>query len=570
MPALRTYGEAVLSEDGKHWILRVEPHVAVRVRRVFGKIEQRARRRELVLTASEENTRDLEWLLQRYPLEVHGEACSDAEARAALEGRARAFDRRREEALEILSGKRALPPVAMELPPREYQRQAAALARTMGGLLVADELGLGKTVTAITLLADREALPALVVVPAHLPRQWKAEIERFLPFYYVHIVKRGTPYPVDERGRDPDVLITTYHKLDGWAHHLAGNVRTVVFDECQDLRSGFGKTRPKKYVAAEMVAYDADFRLGLSGTPIYNYGEEWYSVFNILSPGTLGSHWEFLREWCTDAPGGNHQVADPRSFGSYLREQGIFLRRTREDVRRELPEVQRVLHEVDSDEEKLAEVEDAATELARTILSQTGGWEKLRASEELSNTLRQATGIAKAPYVAEFVKLLLTDGQPTVLLGYHRTVYEIWARHFAAYKPAWYTGRESSAKKGAEVDRFIRGETPLLVLSLRSGSGLDGLQKVCSRVVFGELDWSPGVLEQCVGRVHRDGQSDSVLAYFLTAREGIDPVMADVLDLKRAQIAGVRSPEGDEVPMKQADPEHVKKLARDYLARRKG
>src|SRR5690606_41175610 len=66
------------------------------------------------------------------------------------------------------------------------------------------------------------------------------------------------------------VIISNYHKLAGWADVLAGKVRSVVFDEVQELRiPGTGK-----YYAARHIAGQADFRLGLSATPIYNYGGE--------------------------------------------------------------------------------------------------------------------------------------------------------------------------------------------------------------------------------------------------------------------------------------------------------
>lgn len=555
MPAVKTFGTAKL--DTGTWWIDCEPHVALRLKRVFGKVEQK--RGIIGLSATPENCRDLEWFAERYPLRF-----SDPEV---LAQRARAFDAQAERIVRIMDGSFQLPEVTMELPPRHYQHQAAAIVLTSGSLLLADELGLGKTVAAITVLAERKTLPALVVVPAHLPRQWKAEIERFLPFYYVHIAKKGTPYPVDHRGRNPDVLILTYHKLNGWVDHLAGEFPTVIFDEVQELRVGrgsLGKTS-LKYHAAEYVALRAQYRMGLSATPIYNYGDEFYSVLNVLKPGSLGTRSEFLREWCVQVSSDKARIENPKAFGTYLREAGFMLRRTRQQVARELPSLQRVVHELDTS----VQISDssAAAELAEIILSQQGkGFDKLQAAQEFDMRLRQATGIAKAPFVAEFVKILVEQGS-VVLFGWHRTVYEIWKEHFAKLEPAWYTGSESPAKKASEIERFVSGKTRLLIMSLRAGLGVDGLQKVCSRVVVGELDWSPGVLEQCVGRIHRDGQADPVLAYYLTARDGSDPVMTDVLGLKKAQLDGVKEPFGELVIPKEVDPNHVKKLAEDYLRR---
>ena len=421
------------------------------------------------------------------------------------------------------------------------------------------------TVAAITLFADPLLLPAIVIVPPHLQRQWKAEIERFLPFAYVHIVKRGTPYETAHRGRNPDVLLLTYHKLHGWADHAAGHFKTVVFDECQELRrrkdpKGF----TRRWAAAERLSATCRVRLGLSATPIYNYGDEFWNVCEILSPATLGTHEEFLREWCVALYGGKHPIRSPKVFGSYMKDSGLMLRRTRKDVGRELPALSRIVQEVESGSVALAA---DTTELAKLILGEGRGFDKMQASAEFDMRLRMATGVAKAPYVAAFVRMLLDQG-PVVLFGWHRLVYECWSKLLEDLNPAWYTGTESPSQKATEIERFTSGQTKLLIMSLRAGSGVDGLQKVASQVVVGELDWSPGVHEQCLGRLHRDGQGDPVMAYFLVSDQGADPVMVDVLDLKRSQLEGVTEPDGALSQAASVDPDHIKKLAKAYLGRR--
>ena len=105
-------------------------------------------------------------------------------------------------------------------------------------------------------------------------------------------------------------------------------------------------------------------------------------------------------------------------------------------------------------------------------------------------------------------------------------------------------------------------------MSLRAGAGVDGLQHHARTVVFGELDWSPGVHEQCIGRIHRDQQSDPVVAYFLIADSGSDPIVADVLGLKREQVERVRDPDGDLVEQLAVDPNHIKRLAEQFLERK--
>jgi hypothetical protein len=109
-------------------------------------------------------------------------------------------------------------------------------------------------------------------------------------------------------------------------------------------------------------------------------------------------------------------------------------------------------------------------------------------------------------------------------------------------------------------------------MSLRSGSGLDGLQDSgCHVGVFGELDWSPAVLEQGIGRYHRDGQEEPCLVYYLLSDSGSDPIMADVLGLKRVQLEGIRNPHGstDEV-LVDTGGAHVRRLAEELVKKKRG
>lgn len=565
--ALRNYGTVDYVTERRAWAIQCEPHVSLRIKRVFGKVDK-WRHGSFLISDTPENARDITWFLDRYPMEVRDRDRLEQQKRAHIEASLLVDD--------LLSRRITPREFRLAVPPREYQSIAANVALANRGLLLADDVGLGKTAAAICTFADTRTLPALVVTLTHLPLQWKAEIAKFAPDLRVHIVKRGQPYDLTAAGRRslqlrlpdqfPDVVILNYHKLNGWASTLAKLVRSVVYDECQELRH----CDSAKYAAAQHVSSSVDFRLGLSATPIYNYGGEIFNVINCISPGSLGDREEFLREWCSHLYGDKPRVTDPRAFGSYLRETGLMLRRTRIEVGRELPGLSKVPHHVDADTDALDKVHGSCAELARIILGQGESYkgQKMESSGRLDNLIRQATGIAKAPYVAEFVKLLIENGEAVVLYGWHREVYSIWLDRLKDLNPVLYTGSESPTQKEEAKQKFIAGESKVLIISLRAGAGLDGLQGKCRTVVFGELDWSPGVHEQCVGRVHRDGQKEPVVAYFLVSQSGADPIMAEVLGLKKAQIEGIRDDKQELVEKLQSDDgRHIRKLAEMYLAK---
>lgn len=559
---------------GKWWVVRCRPHIRIKLKRTLGKVD--VKQFDFVTVSdTPENCRDLYWFAQRYPMEL------STDDHAYLEARAKEHERREVEVQNILAG--SFTPRAFELaiPARDYQKQVAELVLRSGGTLIADDLGVGKTVSAICTLTDPRTRPALVVTMTHLTRQWQAEIAKFAPQLTTHIIKKGRPYDIAKamRGRSrkakeptlpgiipeiPDVLIINYAKLAGWADMLAGRVKSVTFDEAQELRI----PGSDKYKAARHIADMADFRTALTGTPIYNYGSEMHAVLSCVQRDAIGTYEEFLREWCTSIGGDKYAIKDPRAFGIYLRDEGLMVRRTRADVGRELPGLTIVPQYIDADATAIEAVEDRASELARIILKQGAAFtEKGEAAREISYLLRQATGIAKAPFVAEFVRLIAESGERVVLYGWHRAVYDIWMERLKDLFPVMFTGSESVQQKEQAKRAFCGGNARVLIMSLRAGAGLDGLQHHCRTVVHGELDWSPAVHEQADGRVNRDGQPDPVMSYRLLSESGSDPVIADVLGLKKAQLVGIKDPYGGLIEKLETDGAHARKLAEAHLMR---
>jgi SNF2 family DNA or RNA helicase len=542
----------------------------MQLKRMFAKIDNR-QHGFIRITATEDTARNLQWFMERFPLDME-EACAEK-----LTTLANAQRRRAEIIDNILSGRIEVADFGLAMPLREYQEIAAEVAFQRQSLLLADDVGLGKTASAIGLMARKVTLPCVVVTLTHLPNQWHNELGRFAPHLSTHIIKTGKNYDLVEkhcRGKRgpkvlPDVILISYSKLSKWADVLAPLARSVVYDEVQELR----RSGSEKSAGAQHLSGHANWRMGLSATPIYNYGSEIWNVMQAIAPDAIGTFEEFLNEWCTGLFGidkDKARIKDPHAFGAYMRESGLMLRRTRKDVGRELLPLNKAIEHVDSDTQALDSVSFSCAELARSILSHSEEYrgQKMEQSQEFSNLLRQATGIAKAPYVAEFVRLLLEGEARVVLYGWHREVYSIWMDKLKDFNPVMYTGSESPNQKDQAKEAFLKGDSRVLVISLRAGAGLDGLQSGCRTVVFGELDWSPGVHEQCEGRILRDGQAEPVFAYYLVSDDGSDPTVAATLGVKKQQISGIRHDGEPELFQQlQNDGNRIKDLARDFLAR---
>jgi SNF2 family DNA or RNA helicase len=563
------------------FVVEAPAHVSIRLRRLFGGA-QRYRAGVFQLAATPEHAHDLDWFRDRHPLDID----------PAIESKFRELVAAHERKLAAIAAIDEVGYVPREfelaIPPREYQRVAADLALKTGGLLIADVLGSGKSATAICTFTAPGVLPVLVVTMTHLTLQWQREIARFAPKLRTHRLRSGRPYafsdvkvevdPMTKRRRVvrdrgmPDVVICNYQKLHSWVESLAGKVRTVIFDEAQELRH----EDTNKYKAALAIAQECDLRVSLTATPIYNYGIEILNVMNVTAPNQLGTRREFLDEWCGESRGDDNKakVADPAALGTYLREAGLMIRRTHKDIRREVPELTISRTVVECDVAELNKVADDVAVLARRVLDRIGSpLERMQAAGEIDYRMRQATGIGKAGAVADFVRLLVESGERVVVFAWHHEVYSLigaaFERQGAQIPYALYTGKETPAAKDEARRRFVEGEAKVLLISLRSGAGLDGLQFVSRTVVFAELDWSPGVHWQCIGRVHRDGQADPVMAYYLVAEQGSDPVISDVLGIKEAQAAGIRDPEAADAPIAAgAGDDQIRRLAEDVLKRR--
>ena len=525
-----TYGELSYNKRRKCWVVKGDPTVTELCKRLFPGSDT-GRRGEARFTAHRRIVGELNWLMMRYPLSVRA---TDVERWHAALREARDYVSRRER--------------AQRLPPRVtpnadvfcgtltgFQEEGLGFLLRTDRCLLADEMGLGKTVEALAMLAETGQYPALIVAPAHLIRNWEHEIGRFLRHadgtpMVVHALKGLTPYSLPAA----DIYLMHYLLLRGWKEELPRlGFRTVIFDEIQELRH----SGTEKYSAASLLSQEAERIVGLSGTPIYNRGAEIWNVVNILDFHFLGDYESFTREWCYGY--GNQIVTKPEVLGERLRTEGIMLRRTKQEVLTELPPKRRLVMEIDSDDLVYRRMMAPVLERLRAFRAAEGQTPSRRALVELEaeRGARQATGIAKAPYVAQFVRALLEGGERVLLFAHHHEVMDVYRQELKACSPVLITGRETAAQKDQSVERFMQGKTNLCCISLRAAAGLNLQRASC--VVFGELDWSPAVHSQAEDRAHRMGQTDSILCYYLVSASGSDQDMQDALGLKVSQFVAL-------------------------------
>lgn len=551
-----TYGK--IDFDGAHWaVMELRPHVSMRFKGMFKGIPD-GKTPPFIMRDRFDFPVDLDWFMQRYPLDLTPRAADRlAEGLTSHKERsAQLGELSRPDYVPTL-----IPGFRAGEAPFPYQVRAAEMLRATGRLLLLDDVGLGKTVSALAALSDGWGLPAAIVVQPHLSSQWvKKYIERFTHLKAVVISDRNP------RTLPPaDIYLFRYSNIAAWADSAETLAcKTVVFDEVQELRHGIDTDKGR---GARAFCNVALYRLGLTATPIYNYGSEIWNVVEFIAPGALGSWNEFVINWCVQH--GNHWVVqEPDALGAYLQSEAVTLRRTNEDpeVSATLPPLSKSMIEVGWNEGDAQTNEELQRRLAQRVISGSF-FERGTAARELDLMLRHDTGVAKARAVASYVRTLVEAGEPVLLGGWHRKVYEIWNDVLADLKPRMFTGSETQPQKKAAEEAFINGDTNLLIMSLRSGAGLDGLQHRAAHVVFGEFDWSPQVHAQFTGRLRRYGQTREVTAHYAWTDGGSDPVLMSALGLKASQSHGILNPYGNDNTATPMNGSRMKELAKAVLER---
>ncbi len=543
----RTFGH--LSRAGDKWVLAaVEPQVRIKLKAIFPKVP-RAQPPPYEFRASPDICTELAWFCERYPMQI------SPEDRAALVAGKRSFAAI-QAAAEKLRADTYQPPLWVGLKPgcapRPHQASACELLAMFGGLLDGSDVGQGKTFTAMCAALLPNALPAVIVCDRDLQAQWAQRFAEFtnLTTYCVNTTTPHVLPPVD-------VLIFAWSQMLGWADVWETlSVGLAAGDEMQEVRTG--EASQKGQSAAELFRV-ARYKLGLTATPIYNWGTEIYTVMRYLRPEVLGEHGDFMREW---APHG--RISDPRALGAYLRERNALVRKRKPGNR-----INRLEQHVPYDPEPLEAIEGLAQQLALTAT--TGSFvERGDAMRNLDMLVREATGIAKAPSVAEVIRAIVEGGEPVLVAAWHRRVYDILNEALADLRPAMFTGSESKTKKAREKARFISGDTDVMFISIRSARGHDDLQQRCKFAIVAELDWSPPIYDQFFGRLDREGSliddtDEKITALFLVTDEGSDPPMIERNGLKASQASQIVDPDLG-VQQVQNDGSHLRSLLDRYLA----
>lgn len=443
--------------------------------------------------------------------------------------------------------------------PHQTDTAIRVLREMSGRALLADEVGLGKTIEAglvlNELLARRLVKSVLVLCPASLVDQWQEEMsEKFFREFHI----------VDERDdwNSRDLLIASHARARHASNRPLVTGRAwdmVIVDEAHKAKNH----RTALYETLQTIT--RDFLLLLTATPLQNDLREFYNLVTLLRPGQFGTWREFRRRYMGSDP----QVPrDPTGIRDVAAQVMVRNKRAnvnlhlpprrphRPEIHLEAPEralytaVTSFLRELYAvgmfpDEETGRSAQFVWTMMAqRSCSSSHAIAESLETlsnkpevrpefrdrAEELARQARAVTSHAKLRALDAAVRA--HDGERLVVFSEHRPTIDLIHRHLEAQGiPVFpYHGGIDRARRARLKGRFR--DTPGSVL-LSSRSGAEGLNLQFAHVLVNyELPWNPLLVEQRIGRLHRIGQKREVVIYNFAASGTVEDRILRVLQDK--------------------------------------
>lgn len=471
-----------------------------------------------------------------------------------------ASDSVRERLNALLAVDELQPPAELAATLRPYQlRGFSWLMKNLRlglGALIADDMGLGKTVQVIAALqqfkndGELSEGSVLVVVPASVITNWMRELARFAPSLSVtahHGQNRKLPQTM------PDVVITSYRILANDLEILSKRKwRLLVLDEAQAIKnSATEQSTAARYFPAPQV-------IAMSGTPVENRLQEFWSIMAAVQPKLLGSLRSFRDTFA-------RPIEEERSelvLEQFRRlTKPFMIRRMKSDknIIADLPARESIdyfttltvaqtalyeeclktsLADLDQLSEQTRQIEDSAQNaegsegenqtLAALNLKRRGNI--LRMITHLKQIVNSPSHFQKSScdkpdsgkgqaliellgqcFEAERKVLVFTQFAEMghLLVG--------WIAQAFGRKPDFLHGGVPIAERQAMIDRFQNDiRSKVLVLSLKAG-GLGLNLTSASAVIHYDLWWNPAVEAQANDRAYRIGQNRDVIVYrFIT------------------------------------------------------
>ncbi len=401
----------------------------------------------------------------------------------------------------------------------DYQIEGVKFLANNYHAYLGDDMGLGKTAQVIKSCEKLKSSNILVICPASVKFHWGNEFDKWGLGYKYDIVEGGK-YQLNKH---ITLTIVNYELLlveKIFKQLKARRWDVLVCDEAHFLKT-LTSQRSAKVLGRGGIAHNARYKWMLSGSPIENRPVDLFPVLYTLGSHVLGdynTYEKFVMRYCdgyydfyTGEPTPNG-ASNEAELGSRLK--NFMLRRTLKD---KLPETITQVIPLEKNV-KLLELEK---QLSGD--DEQNFFFKPMAELGALASLRQETSLAKLPQCIQYIKDVLGVVDKLVVFAYHRSVINNLAEALKQFNPVKYYGGMNINQKEEAKKKFKHGKNCKVFIGQldAAGTGVDGLQEVCSCMIFVEIDWTP--FRQCIGRLVRKGQkSKNVIVQIVICKGSIE------------------------------------------------
>lgn len=425
---------------------------------------------------------------------------------------------------------------------RPYQRKGfewmALLSEMSSGACLADDMGLGKTIQTICFLSWlNKAHPQyrfLIVCPASLLYNWRAEFEKFAPHLESRIFKGGLTELASFFSSTDSILIAGYglvrSQVDLLESYTWGG---VVIDESHNIKN------PSAQITRAIHRLKGRHRVALSGTPVMNNTFDLYAQVEFIVPGLLGSPEFFAREYAIpiDKDGDREKMAILSRLTA-----PFILRRTKKQVAPDLPEKTESILWCEMEDRQRAVYEETKKSirdniflhikndgLAKSKIGILAGIIRLRQICCAPSLLKEFEGSPpddsiKLGVLLDELNNLQASSKALVFSQFKDMLHLIASRLNQCGIPHYhFDGDTAVEERQIKVKAFQEENDPAKVFLISLKAGNTGLNLTAADYVF-LVDpwWNTAVQQQAIDRTHRIGQNNHVFAYKMICKNTIE------------------------------------------------
>lgn len=434
-----------------------------------------------------------------------------------------------------------------------FQREGIKWLISRYGALLADQMGLGKTIQAA--IAIPYPSPVLIVCPAIAKGVWKRELERWRPdLRIITLSGRGTfVWP-----KSGQAVITNYDILPDltenddsedleenvplWVDRDAPENSILVADEAHYLVNLRSQRTIKFRKISDIVQKKSGRVWLLTATPLLNKPPELWNVFQAagIAQEAFGSWKQFVNLFNGKSSdfGGTIWGLPTEEVSDRIRR--VALRRERSEVLADLPEKSWREIEVDIDASTRLLCDEVLGELRKAGIDLDNAASLVRITRanvpEFSSMskVRSALATSKIPAMLSLIEEYEQQEEPIVVFSAHRAPIDSLSS-----REGWavITGDTSPENRSIIESNFQAGKLKGVAATIQAGGVAITLTKA-AHAIFVDLLFTPALNDQAEDRLVRIGQTRGVLITNLVAKHSLDRRVYEILHGKRNIING--------------------------------